>query len=332
MSIKMVHLLPLTDRYYRIIRTYILGKGGVKRIWSYEGDMNEHRLADPKDLLRGYFLDFSRDADYAGPFDAHAVPLVDYGGLIGRRYNPWAVGHYALASFQRYLQTGDAKYYFQFLKCHDWFLECAEYREDGSIVWSYDFSLVGDCVQRWISSLAQSYAVSVFLRMFLFTKNERCLEIAAKAFLPFTLPVTVGGVQTMDDEGNIFFEEDGLLLIPRILNGFIFALFGIYEFALFSEHAWDLWHKGLDTLRKYLPLYDTGFFSLYNLPSSEDKLRNVASSFYHLVHVRQLQVLYSLTGDSVFGEYAHRWAAFLKNARCRAQAYFCKMIFKLLRY
>lgn len=338
MSDNVLHLILQralwVERYYRLIRRYIFHKHGVKRIWSYVGDVNEYRLIKPRDLLRGYFLDFSRDADYMGPFDAQDIPIVDYGGLIGRRYNPWAVGHYALASFQKYLQTRNENYYAQFLRCAHWLIDRAEYRQDGSAVWTYDFSLVEIHSKPWISALAQAHAISVLLRAFLSTENGKFLETAEKAFVPFTLPVGGGGVQTMDGEGGIFFEEDASLHVPYILNGFIFALFGIYDFAsLKNGRAWELWDKGLDTLRRYLPSYDIGFFSLYNLSSPHQKrLRNVASLFYHLVHIRQLQVLYTLTKETLFHEYANRWTVYLEDYRCRLRAYLHKVIFKLLKY
>ncbi|MDW8026290.1 MAG: D-glucuronyl C5-epimerase family protein, partial [Armatimonadota bacterium] len=175
-------------------------------------------------------MDFSRDADYKGPFDNEGIPLIDYGGLIGQRYNPWAVCHYALANFQKYIQTKNKIYYTQFLKCSNWLIDHAKYCHNGSAIWIYDFSLVGNHNKPWISALAQSYAISVLLRAFLLTEEEKFLETAEKAFIPFTLSISEGGVQTIDSEGNIFFEEDTSLRIPYILNGFLFSLFGLYEF------------------------------------------------------------------------------------------------------
>jgi len=322
------------ERYYRLIRTYIFRKNSVKRIWSCPGNVNEHRLAKPEDLLRGYFLDFSQDADYTGPFDTQGIPLLDYGGIIGFRYNPWAVGHYALASFDKFLQAKQERYYKQFLRCVNWLVDHAEQRQDGSAVWLYDFSLVDVHTKPWISALAQAHAISVLLRAFLLTSNQKFLKIAEKAFVPFTLPIDKGGVQTMDSEGNIFLEEDTSLRIPRILNGFIFSLFGTYEFASFTNNvrAWELWYKGVDTLRRCLDSYDIGFFSLYNLSSPRERLKNVASPFYHLVHIQQLQVLYALTGEMLFYEYAIRWAKYLKDIKCRLRAYLHKVIFKILRF
>lgn len=338
MSNNMLYLIlqrfPGMDYYYRLIRTYIFHKGGVKRIWSYPGDVNEYRLAKPQDLMRGYFLDFSKDADYIGPFDPQGIPLVDYGGIIGLRYNPWAVGHYALASFQKYISTKDERYYKQFLRCADWLVNHAEHCQNESAVWLYNFSLVNIHTRPWISSLAQSYAISVLLRAFLLSGKKKFLEIAEEAFVPFVLPVDKGGVLTTDEEGNLFFEEDASLQVPLILNGFIFALFGIYEFGLLKNGiAWKLWYKGLDTLRTYLPFYDIGFFSLYNLlPPKQKRLKNIASLFYHLVHIRQLQILYILTKDSLFHEYAIRWDNYSKDIQCWFKAYLYKMIFKLLRF
>jgi len=327
--------LPHLERYNRLVRVQLLKQNSVKRIWSYAGDLNMHRLTVPDDLLRGYYLDFSRDADYSGPYDSQGIPLLDYHGVIGLRYNPWSIGHYALASLQKYIQTRNKKYYDHFLKCAQWFANNAEFRENGSAVWIYRYSLVNVHATPWISALAQSHAISVLLSAFLLTEDYGFLDIAQKAFIPFTLSITNGGVLTRDTEGYIFFEEDSSLLIPHVLNGFIFAMFGIYDYATITknEEAWKLWNWGLDTLQRYLGYYDIGYFSLYNLHKPMNRrIKNASSLFYHLVHIRQLQALFFLTDECIFMNYASKWTAYSENTLCRFRAYIHKAIFKLLIY
>jgi len=326
---------PRIERYNRLVRVHLLKQHSVKRIWSYAGDLNEYRLAKPDDLLRGYFLDFSTDADYPGPFDSDGIPLLDYHGAIGLRYNPWSIGHYALASFQKYLQTKNEIYCSHFLNCAHWFVNHAELHENGSAVWVYEYSLVTIHANPWISALAQAHAISVLLMAFLITDNQKFMDVAKGAFIPFTISIDCGGILTIDSQGDVFFEEDSSLLVPHVLNGFLFAMFGIYDYATITkdEEAWVLWNRGLKTLRKYLYYYDAGFFSLYNLLEARNgALKNVSSIFYHSVHILQLQALFILTNEQIFEDFAARWIAYSKNTKCMLRAYIQKFVFKLLKY
>lgn len=321
------------DRYIRLFRFYLLGQHKVRRIWAYPGKLNQMRLSDPGDILKGYFLDFSHDADYLGPIDAEGVPLVDYGGLIGIKHNPWAIGHYALANYQRFAQTGNEAYCERFLKCAQWFVKHGEHRATKDVVWSYDFSLRYPKTKPWISCLAQGYGISVLSIAYALQADGNYLLVADKAFQALKRPTQQGGCAMHGDDGTIVFQEDSSLTIPHVLNGWIFALFGVYDYAVVTrdDNVWELWNHGVRSLQKYLPLYDCGFFSLYNL-DPKTRLKNTASVFYHKVHVLQLEVLKYLTGEDVFDHYATRWKRFANSWLCKLCAMVHKIIFKALRY
>jgi hypothetical protein len=323
----------IVDRYGRLIRSYLLKQHGVKRVWSFPGTLNMARLSSPKDPLQGYFLDFSPDADYSGPFDAEGIPLVDYGGLIGIRQNPWAIGHYALANYQRYVETGKEAYRERFLRCAWWFVKCAKHCSRGDIAWTYDFSFRQPSAKSWVSCLAQAYGISVLVIAFTLEGDNRFLQTARGAFQLLTRPIPQGGCAEYDEEGDIIFQEDSSLSIPYVLNGWIFALFGIYDYAVISgeKSAWQFWTDAVRSLQKYLPLYDCGFFSLYNL-DRRTRLINPATVFYHTVHILQLETLQHLTGEDIFSIYAIRWRNFLCNPVCRLRAMVHKIIFKALKY
>lgn len=321
------------DRYRRLVRFYLLRRHGVKQVWNFPGMLNLARLSNPKNLLQGYFINFSRDADYPGPFDSQGIPLVEYGGLIGTRQNPWAVGHYALANYQRYVETGEEAYYKRFLKCAWWFVKRAEHWSGEGIAWTYDFSLCQPSVNLMVSCLAQAYGISVLLMAFMLEEGDEFLQIARGAFQTLVRPIQQGGCAEYDEEGNIIFQEDSSLSVPYVLNGWIFALLGVYDYSAVTEEssAWQLWTKGILSLQKYLPLYDCGYFSLYNL-DRRTRLRNPASSFYHKVHILQLETLKYLTGEDIFGNYAIRWRKFLNSPVCRLRAMIQKIVFKVLKY
>ena len=100
--------------------------------------------------------------------------------------------------------------------------------------------------------------------------------------------------------GDIWFEEYIVSPPTHILNGFIWAAWGVYDFFLATKDkaAQELFTRAVDTLRKNLDGYDLGFWSLYE--QSGTRLPMVASPFYHRLHVTQLRLMYRLTGDDVF--------------------------------
>ena len=70
----------------RVFQVYARPASGPLSFWHEEPELNQDHRSDP----RQYFMRFRGKADYAGPFDASGIPLLDYRGRIGRQYNPIA--------------------------------------------------------------------------------------------------------------------------------------------------------------------------------------------------------------------------------------------------
>jgi len=136
-------------------------------------------------------------------------------------------------------------------------------------------------------------------------------------------------VRYVDDEGNIWLEEYAILPPPHILNGFIFALLGVYDFyrVTKSEKSLNLFNEGIKTLEKNLNLYDSGYWSLYNLIHKYPAIKK-----YHELHIRQLKVLHELTGKDIFNEYAERWEEYLNKLMNKTKASLRRTIIHVKRY
>jgi D-glucuronyl C5-epimerase C-terminus len=79
--------------------------------------------------------------------------------------------------------------------------------------------------------------------------------------------------------------------------------------------------RGEATLARYLPLHDTGSWSLYGLLTPGYPWRGfLADAGYHCYHVRLLRMLAPLAPDRGFAAVADRWAGYAIRAgvRCRA--------------
>jgi len=117
-----------------------------------------------------------------------------------------------------------------------------------------------------------------------------------------------------ETEDELWFEEAPQLPPKHILNGAIYAIWGIYDFMHIKDDPGLKvhWKKSVTTIMNKLHAYDTGFWSYYDLTG------NLASYYYHnQVHILQLRVLYELTSEATFKDYAEKWSLYGASLRSR---------------
>jgi hypothetical protein len=220
------------------------------------------------------------------------------------------------------------------LKISDWLVDHLERNAHGFPVWHHHFDWEYWQVLKapWYSGLAQGQGISVLLRAYLTTKKGSYLEAAHRAFEVFRHDLSTGGVRYIDPDRFWWVEEYVTDPPTHILNGFIWALWGIYEYWLVSNHAYagELFSKCVATLEARLPDVDTGYWSLYDL--APNRMRTLASSFYHRLHIAQLKVMHEITGANLFRELCERWENYRRKRIFRYRAYIHKGIFKLIYY
>lgn len=315
----------------RIYKAYLSGEESQLTFWHGKPEINQ--AVDPGELGQYYML-FLAKAEYTAHLDEQGIPMLDYHGTIGTQYNPIAIAQYGLGNYNLFQRTGEERNREKFILAADWLRDALVENQSGVPVWIHNFDFEYQEVLRspWYSGLAQGQGLSVLVRAYQLTKNEEYLEAAHQAFTAFKLPVTEGGVIVEDEKGYLWIEEYIISQPTHILNGFIWALWGVYDYYLAakSEAAKKLYDCGLKTLVENLHRYDTGSWSLYELSSL--KLKMVASPFYHQLHIVQLRILYNMTGEETFLEYAERWASYLKKPFNRWKALLKKMLFKIVYY
>jgi hypothetical protein len=281
-----------------------------------------------------YYMNFSSKANYTGPFDDHGIPQLDYRGSLGRQTNPIAVAQYGLGNYNCWKQTGNDERKRKFLLVADWLASHLELNAAGVSVWHhhFDWEYRTPLKSPWYSGLAQGQGLSVLVRAHLETGDDRFLSAARRAFESFLQPVDKGGVIFRDERGRLWIEEYLVSPPTHILNGFLWASWGIYDYILATGNpqAKKLWEEAVATLVEALPTYDTGFWSLYE--HSGTWIRMVASPFYHGLHIVQLRIMHRLTGASVFAETADRWDSYRRSFLNRKRAWVQKALFKLCYY
>ena len=318
--------------YYRRVFSAYLGRGHSQlTFWHDYPEPNAHFRPDQ---LGEYYMPFLAKAHYTGPRDEQGIPLLDYRGAIGKQYNPIAIAQYSLGNYNLWRRGSGEEAFHRFTAVADWLYRNLEVNDHGLRVWMhhFDWEYRDRLIAPWYSGLAQGQGVSVLVRAWKETGNVKYIEAARDAMASFEKDTANGGVVYYDDRGDFWIEEYIVTPPTHILNGFIWATWGIFDYALATgdTSAVALFQKSMKTILANLPRYDTGYWSLYE--QSGTLLPMIASPFYHRLHIAQLEVLYRLTGDPTFQSYAVRWRGYAQSGVRRTLATLQKVLFKLFYY
>lgn len=314
--------------FRRIAKVYLTREKGYLSFWHERPAVGDF---DPE-KLGGYYMTFADKAAYDGPRDNKGAILFDYFFDIGRQYNPLAIAQYGLGNWNRYLATKDTRYLEEAKKQAEWLVANLEPNGKGLKVWKhkfpwhYKYSLAAG----WYSGHAQGTGISLLARLYKETGDERYLRAAKDAFPSLAADIPDGGVVHRDDDGGVWLEEYLTPTPTHILNGYLWALWGVWDYWLLTkdETAHALWEECVATLVVNLPRYDLGFWSRYDL--SRQLLPMVASPFYHSLHIVQLRATGRISGNAAFEARAKRWEAYARNPLYRAFALMLKAVFKVL--
>ncbi|MDR1442851.1 MAG: D-glucuronyl C5-epimerase family protein [Bifidobacteriaceae bacterium] len=284
------------------------------------------------DQARGYRISGYRPKDIGLPFVTRnevtdrTLELDGDGGLVYRLepgedpvFQPvttlqWAIGAHtqykttgkqlwldlARASAQKILDgktESDGAYYFPYL--YEWT------HADPP---KYDFQ------PPWYSGMAQGEALAVFTQMAVeFPDEPQWREAAERTFASFLQPLSEDKPwMTKVIDGYVWFEEYVGPDPFEVFNGHVFALFGLYEYAQYSgdERAYDLFDGGATTALYALPVIRVpGEVSLYCVETERCVEGRWQNANYQRIHVAQAQILWAMTGQELFAE----WAACLTS-------------------
>ena len=323
---------PTRLKYYRrILSAYLFPGTSQLSFWHDVPRINPnariHQFGE-------YYMPFVEKADYSGQYDSAGIPLLDYHGDIGLQHNPIAIAQWGLGNCNLFLRTHDEARKKKLLSASDWLCSHLEQNGSGVWVWNHDFDWEYRTPLKapWYSALAQGQGISLLVRAYQATGVSSYLETAGRAFESFLKSTGDGGITFTDERGDLWFEEYIVSPPTHILNGFIWAAWGVHDYYLATKNrsAEELFEKAVHTLEANLDRYDLGFWSLYE--QSGTRLPMVASPFYHRLHVVQLRVMHLLTGKEVFARYAERWRTYATSRTKRTRALCYKSAFKLCYY
>jgi hypothetical protein len=275
---------------------------------------------------------FGRSSSYELILDENGIPITHYGCIngiyVGKQRSIVAVAEKSLDYWNKYQLGGkndkvllaydfdkclkengsgpknSTEARMMFLNCADWLVENAVYYENYT-VWEYSYPSYYKTTPPWRSGQAQAIGIQALLRAYDLTDDPKYLNCARNSVQAFYIPVEDGGVTDMEPSGGWWYDKfaDVDSERPKVLNGMMFALLGIYDF---YERTNDpaaklLFDKGIISSKNHLGEYDAGNWSYY------DRKGNLASEKYHNIHIRQLSLLYNITGDPLFKEYSDKF-------------------------
>jgi heparosan-N-sulfate-glucuronate 5-epimerase len=259
--------------------------------------------------LGSYYIDM-RPAEihytqniYAGEFNTDGVPMSGRQGKL--HYAPVNIAQYGFILHAQFLQNGDEDKRIALQKCVEKLVEIAEITAVHCVWWDYTDGSRYKTKAPWASAMTQGEAISLFLRYYQISKDEIYLELAEKAYCFMTIPVSEGGVRRVDENGDLWLEEYPSEPASYVLNGFIYALLGLYDLYRVTKN--EEVKKDIDlcvkTLENNLSKFDAGYWSYYDLQYKE----LVRYYYQKNVHVPQMAVMYQLTGKPIFLKYQNKW-------------------------
>lgn len=246
--------------------------------------------------LAGYFNDLTGKTHWTGSTDDEEIPvniLVD-----GRKvYFATTIVQKALGHWDKWLLEGQETDKKEFLKLNRWLLS----RQDENGGWplwrELDLPLPSP-----YSAMTQGECISAFVRAWMLTEDDAYAEGARRALTLMCKPIEKGGPAIYVGK-DIFLEEVPHDRRVSILNGWIFALFGLYDsWLVFNDkQTYEVFKQSLDTLLTHLGEYDAGYWSYYDIQ------KHLASPFYQDLHIHQLRALAMVENSSRLTQILGRW-------------------------
>jgi D-glucuronyl C5-epimerase C-terminus len=204
---------------------------------------------------------------------------------------------------------------------------------DGRIAYRFPMPHTYAIEPPWCSAMAQGQAASLLLRL---GGTERRPELVDAGFA--ALQALVAGAAPLvaaTPQGPVL-QEYPTSPPSHVLNGWIFALFGLYDAGAAeagTDRARDsaaAFAAGAETVAARVHLYETwGGWSRYDL--YPHPLAHVASPFYHRLHVELLRALHRLAPDPRLLSAAARFEVAAAGTLIRSVALVRKGAFRFVR-
>ncbi len=213
-------------------------------------------------------------------------------------YSPGNIASDGIRFVDAYVRTGNPAYLVRARIRASKLLEIA-IAEGDALVLPYGFDYPAERLDApWVSGYAQGLGLSFLVRMYRATGDPGYAETARSVFAAFRrLGPKANHWVAYVASNELWLEEYPSSRPTHVLNGFNFALFGLYEYERLTRDpaAAQLLEGALATVRRHAADYRVpGGISLYDL------VHRTRHEHYHEIHIWQLADLGAISGDRYF--------------------------------
>lgn len=254
----------------------------------------------------GYYNDLSNKVlqDKSNVYKEQYLPIftTDDGEKV---YFPIQIAQYGLGCYELFLKTHNDIFKRKMLFCSNYLINILE--PTGGINCMFFVKNLYD----HYSSMCQGECISLFLRAYHVSKKQVYLESADKAFSFLT-----DSNNNLVDKNGYFYEYQNK---PLVLNGFIFSIFGIYDYYLIKKDSESklFFDMSISSLIYILPKFVCEQWSYYDLGGS------IASKFYHKLHIELLKAIEIISGLSL-NDFIDLWNKSLKDKKISRRMFWKK--------
>jgi hypothetical protein len=253
--------------------------------------------------LHGYFNDLTGKADWEGKVDEYGLPFntLTSGQIV---YFPVVLCQKALGHWDRWLMHKRPVDRQCFLDLAGWLVD----KQDSEGGWD-TWSLLSPATKYRYSAMTQGEAVSVMVRAHCLTGEAIFKKACGGALALMQKPVGDGGVCCREST-EVFLEEYPGPVRDTVLNGWLFALFGVYDYLLGfpDERIKAFFCASLGSCVRALQTFDAGFWSYYSSGT-----KRLASPFYHQLHLGQLEALSQITPEPAVRLTHDQWKRYAQS-------------------
>lgn len=269
--------------------------------------------------LKGYFNDLTGKTKWKGKIDQNGYPFntLTNGEAV---HLPVVLCQKALGHWDLWLLRAGQEERQEFVKIAEWLAA----RQDAMGGWD-TWGPLGQPAQYRYSAMTQGEAISVMVRAYSVTRDGVFERACRSAMALMRKPIQEGGVCCYEAK-NVFLEEFPGSRRDTVLNGWIFALFGVHDYLLRfpDEDVKAFYDSTCASLIRSLPEFDAGFWSYYSSGT-----KRLASPFYHHLHLSQLQALKKITMEPSLRLTLDAWTRYANSKLFRFRAVMIKGLQKI---
>lgn len=246
------------------------------------------------------------------PIDSTGLPYYTRRDTGARADHPVVYAQYGIAALTEYQRTDDPKWLAHAARNAE---RLTQIRVERGTGWWYPYNFPWTYYSRtlkapWFSAMAQGQSLSLFTRLAEETGDPRWITAAHRTWESFRQPYSSKAPwSSLVIDDHLYFEEYAGSQPPLlVLNGHVFAMFGLYDYWHYTgnpEVARYFDGGATTVLERMMPLVRVpGGVSYYCVQAEYCQSPLWQNGNYHGIHYWQLDTLARITGDARFTEWA----------------------------